>query len=304
MYLHQSQSYLNYIQKLGWQIVEIDGQAIFLKHIPFLGNLAKLQRPTKLPKQDKLVEFVKKYKITRLAIEPEFSASQLTFTRLINQLQSHVHLNTSPFLPTKTILIDLTPPSEVIFNKFNEAKRRAVRRAHKNSLIIKESVNIEDLIKIKNKSAGFLGFITTYGVREIWQTFSPDNAAILLAYKPIHNYALRVSREALTKWENPKSELIAGILLIFHALTAYYWIAASTREGKKLFAPSLLVWESLKLNKARGMKKFDFVGVWDERLPSQNKAWLGFTKFKSGFGGTDIYYPLPELSRSPANHKK
>jgi len=59
-----------------------------------------------------------------------------------------------------------------------------------------------------------------------------------------------------------------------------------------LFAPTLLVWEALKLAKNRGAKQFDFVGVWDERIPNKFHEWKGFTKFKEGFGGAAQYYPL------------
>lgn len=252
----------------------MDGQVIFLKHIPLFGNLAKLQRPQKLPQLAQLIKFVKSYKIRRLAIEPEYNEPQTELTRLIEGLNPHVQLNRSPFLPTKTIMIDLTSTEEEIFHKFSEAKRRAVRRAVKNNLYIQESNNIGDLIKIKNKSAGFLGFITTTGTRQLWETFTEKNTTTLLAY------------------EKDNHKLIGGIMLLFHDATAYYWIAGATREGKKLFAPTLLAWEALKLSKKRGMKQFDFVGVWDERLPQENKQWLGFTRFKEGFGGESFFYPL------------
>lgn len=280
MHLQQSILYQNYINKLGWQVVKIDGQAAFLKHIPFLGNLAKLQRPHKLPKSIQLIQFIHKYHISRLAIEPEYNTHQIAFTRLLSTLQPHVRLNSSPFLPTKTILVDLAPTEDEIFSKFTEAKRRAVRRAGKNNVEIRQSSDIAEFIRIKNKSAGFLGFITTHGCHQLWETFVPQNATILLAYQ--------------TTSSSPKSAL-GGILLLFHDSTAYYWIAGATRTGKKLFAPTLLVWESLKLSKTRGMRQLDLVGVWDERLPEGNKQWLGFTKFKEGFGGNEIYYPIAKV---------
>jgi lipid II:glycine glycyltransferase (peptidoglycan interpeptide bridge formation enzyme) len=79
---------------------------------------------------------------------------------------------------------------------------------------------------------------------------------------------------------------------VFWEKTAYYWIAGATREGKKLFAPTLLVWEALKVAKRHGMKQFDFVGIWDDRKPTEHHDWLGFTRFKEGFGGTPFYYPI------------
>jgi len=52
------------------------------------------------------------------------------------------------------------------------------------------------------------------------------------------------------------------------------------------------VWEALKLSRKKGCTQFDFVGVFDERIQNQFQSWKGFTKFKKGFGGKEIYYPI------------
>ena len=59
-----------------------------------------------------------------------------------------------------------------------------------------------------------------------------------------------------------------------------------------MFAPTLLVWEALKLSKKHGAKQFDLVGVWDDRTPHKFHEWKGFTKFKEGFGGKIVYYSI------------
>ena len=130
-----------------------------------------------------------------------------------------------------------------------------------------------------------MGFITTTGINKIWPIFAPKHAAILLAY-----------REKGQETRDRK-DCVGGILLLFWDNIAYYWIAGATHEGKKLFAPTLLVWEAITLAKKRGSRLFDFVGVWDERLPNENNNWKGFTKFKEGFGGTELYYPIATLRR-------
>ena len=279
--------YADFIKLLGWQIVSIDGVNIFFKHFPFLGGMAKMHRPEKLPDIKKLSAILKEYKIRSVSVEPDSSVEQKKFTVWIKKLAKNITINKTNFLPTKTIHIDLTGSEDEIFKRFSEAKRRAVRRAQKNNLRIYEparhasqgdaggSTNIKDLIKIKNKSAGLFGFVTTTGVSELWQTFAPDHAAILLAQTNMGN-----------------SHVVGGVLLLFWQTTAYYWIAGATREGKKLFAPTLLVWEALKLAKNRGCKQFDFVGIWDERMPNKFHDWKGFTKFKDGFGGAELYYPI------------
>ncbi len=271
MHLQQSVLYQRYIQALKWNVVHIDGVAIFYKKFPLIGGVAKIQRPKKLPSVSKLSAFLKSVGIKKVSVEPERSMNQKKFSTWCRQLRRHVKLIASPFIPTKTILINLKAPEEVIFQRFSEAKRRAVRRALKHHVLIKESSDIHLLIKVKNKSAGLFGFIVTWGIDKLWPIFAPTNAAILLAYE---------------------KDVVGGVLLLFWKKIAYYWIAGATHKGKKLFAPTLLVWEALRLSKQRGCRVFDFVGVWDERIPNYGKEWKGFTKFKEGFGGKEIFYPI------------
>lgn len=267
--IQQSSLYAKYLQRLGWQIRKLDGSYIFIKCFPFVGGFAKLQRISKLPKIKILVELLKHYNVRRIVVEPDSSLSQFQFSRWYKALKKDVKILSSPYLATKTRIIDLRPKEKEIFQTFSEAKRRAVRRAQKNNLRIYESTNIHEFIRLKNRSAGFLGFITTTGIKPLWKIFSPHHATILMDQKKT-----------------------AGVLLLFWNSTAYYWLAAATKQGKKFFAPTLLVWEAVKLAKKKGCRRFDFVGVWDERVPNRNKNWKGFTKFKEGFGGTSIYYPL------------
>ena len=120
------------------------------------------------------------------------------------------------------------------------------------------------------------GNITTHGIDRLWKLLYPNHATILLA-------------------KTHDNRVVAGILLLFWNNTAFYWIAGATHEGKKLFAPTLLVWHALKVGKKRKCALFDFIGVWDERKPKQSPEWKGFTKFKEGFGGKSIYYPISML---------
>lgn len=268
----QSDLYKQYVTNLGWSVENLDGVYIFLKHIPLMGVLAKIHRPQRLPNINKLIRFLQKRRVKTIAVEPLAKQNEGNFHTWIQQLSKVVRINKSPYLPTKTHVIDLTPSEEDIFAHFSEAKRRAVRKALKSEILVSESITIQDLIRVKNKSAGLFGFITTQGLDHLWEAFSPQHAAILLA--------------------KHKEEIVGGVLLLFWEKTAYYWIAGATGKGKKLAAPTLLVWEALKLAKKRGNTLFDFVGVWDERIPTQNSAWSGFTKFKEGFGGKPRYYPV------------
>lgn len=306
MEIQQSLPYRRYLQALGWSVLPIEKTYLVVRHFPFIGTLAKLQRATKLPSVAALTKLIRSHHIRTLSVEPSYTIDQKTFSRWILDVSKFVRINKTPNLSTKTIRVDLTKSEETIFTAFSEAKRRAVRRAQKNNLRIDESTNFGDLIKIKNKSAGFLGSITTYGTDKLWPLFAPDHTAILLAYssnlssrpqsrdpssRRFLNWIPGPSIPAGRQARNDKT-IVGGILLLFFDSVAYYWIAGATREGKKLFAPTLLVWEALKLSKKRGAKTFDFIGVWDERIPKENLSWKGFTKFKEGFGGQTLYYPI------------
>lgn len=273
MELHQSPPYATYVSSLGWNVITLTTGHIFLKQFFLFGSIAKLQRIYPLPKSEEIRALCKKYHVRQIIIEASEHQNQKEFIEWCNHISTFVSLSKTPYIPTKSLRVSLIKPEETIFSSFNEAKRRAIRRAKKNELLIEESKDIKKLISVKSKSAGFLGFITTHGAKELWNAFRPDNATTVLAYT------------------QDKKTLLAGVFLIFWDNIAYYWIAGSTKKGKNLFAPTLLVWEAMRISKHHGAQYFDFLGVWDERFPKENTEWKGFTKFKEGFGGTVIYYP-------------
>lgn len=266
MEFQQSPIYAKYIESLGWTILRADGARMFYKNIPLAGGLLKIQRPKTLPD---ITDIIHTYHVKTVAIEPHPTQDIRSYKRWCARVPKHCKVIRSSYQPTKTLLIDLTSPEDTIFSRFTDAKRRAVRKAIKNGVTVEESNNIKKFIRIKNKSAGPFGFITTFGIDKFWNIFYPKYATILLT-----------------------QPLVGGVLLVFWNRTAYYWVAGATKHGKKIFAPTHLVWEALKVAKRRGAKQFDFVGVWDERRPREHHDWLGFTKFKEGFGGKPFYYPL------------
>lgn len=273
MEIQQSALYASYIRSLGWTVEKTDGSYIFIKPFPIIGGLAKMQRVTHLPKLNTLLPVLHKHHVRSLAIEPDSRMKQSLFTKWCRTTSKHIRLNQDPFIPTKTIRVDVTASESDIFSRLSEAKRRAVRRAQKNGITVSVTNDIDGLIRLKNRSAGFLGFITTAGAKKLWGALPGTQKAVLLA-------------------RDTDKQVVGGIMLITWEHIAYYWIAGALPQGKKLFAPTLLVWEALKTSKHLGCKSLDFVGVWDERMPSKNHEWKGFTKFKEGFGGYTLYYPI------------
>jgi len=86
-----------------------------------------------------------------------------------------------------------------------------------------------------------------------------------------------------------KGKVIAANLMIFWGDTVVYLHGASSRDYKNVMAPYLLHWELIKQAKADAYKFYDFWGI--APADSPNHPWAGITRFKKGFGGTEVTYP-------------
>lgn len=270
MDIRQSIEYAKYIESIGWQVEKINKGNVFIKKIPLIGSLIKIQRIDSPISFAEIENLVKKYHAFQIIIEPSSIASQIP--------KGYRHLK-SPFIPTKTLILDLKQTEEKIFTSFSKNKRRDIRIAEKNHLVIKEG-SPEEFVQLKKKTLWKKRILPLGTEREVLPLVKAfgGKSKILVAY--------------LSTTPNNRQYPVAGTLLLFHHKTAYYWQAAATNIGKKFMAPTLLLWEAIKLSKKKGCEAFDFEGIYDERFP-QNKSWLGFTHFKKGFGGKEILFPEP-----------
>jgi hypothetical protein len=280
--IRQTLQYANYLKLLGWEIIKIKQGQIFIKKFSLIGSIIKVQRITPPIPFEEIEKIAKEYRAFQILIDQELPQKSLAPSKPQAKSRGEVgppptpppnfKINKASYFPSKTIWIDLERSEKEIFSSFSEAKRRAVRRAEKNGVTIKEVTSPKEFLWLKKYSLWekmILPIATGQEVNTLYKSFFPKNANILIAFYQ----------------EKP----IAGIFLLHTGEVSYYWLAAATNNGKKLFAPTLLTWEAFKLAKKIGCQIFDFEGVYDERYPI--KSWLGFTKFKEGFGGKEIYHP-------------
>ena len=273
--IRQSPPFAAFMKDLNWRSAKIGSVYVYLKKFPLFGHFAKIPRTEKYFSANQLKNLYKQYRIFRLKIAPYLKVQDKNAESYKRKLLSKgFKIEHSPFNPTTTIQIDLTQKEETIFNSFAEAKRRGVRRAVKNGITVKETNDLEAFIKIRKQQYKLISFLITKEMKMLWKNFHPRHAALLLAYSTQQS-----SRKPL-----------AGILLLMYDKVAYYWYASALKEGKKLFAPTLLVWEALKVAKRKGCRIFDFEGICDDRFPKASLTWKGFTKFKEGFGGKKIVF--------------
>lgn len=262
--LRQTPQYALYMQKIGWKVEWENGSFYYIKKVPFLGSVVKFQRPKIVDHHD--IEYIaKKHKVFQVILEP-YDDQQAT------TLQSHRYtLSKSPYLPSKTIFIDITKSEEELLQNMHHKTRYNIKVAQKNGVEIVPSTNIKEFAEFwqlcaKKQRGMFLS--QKKEIIEIYNAFA-EKAALLFAYH--------------------QKILVAAVLLLHTNEITYYMYAASTDEGKKLFAPTLLVWKSLQTAKARGSHFFDFEGIYDDRFPLP--TWKGFSRFKKSWGGEEILYP-------------
>lgn len=273
MNIRLSTEYASYLKKLGWFHDEVKTKTLsyFIvgKKFPLIGSYLRLVIPTKsfpLEEVEYLIRKNRGFKIIIAATDHQVGQEEKLPEKI---LTSGYRYTDNTLLPTKTILIDLNSLDKV-WQGFTPAKQRAIRAAQKRGLKVFLAKDESEFLKLKQSQLRPFGFLLNKEIKSLWHTFrSRQKADILLA-------------------SDGSGKVLAGVFLLFHDKIAYYWMASATKEGKTNYAPSLLVWEALRLAKKRECKVFDFEGIEDERI-KETKSWRGFTIFKKGFGGKIIY---------------
>jgi len=273
--LRQTPEYANYMSSIGWIVSSIGRSAsgrerktyAYIRKFPIIGSFIKIQRPEILrEKEIKLIERLsKKYRVFQIVIEPKYT-KHCTLIAEYGFRQSR-----NPFVPSKTIHIDLTKPENQLLKEMHHKTRYNIKVAQRNGINVKPSENIK----------GFSEFWQDCAIRQR-NMFLSQKKEITALYK-----AFGKNAKLLLGFKGKK--LVSGILMIKTKNIAYYMYAASSDKGKKLFAPTLNAWEAIKLSKKLGCKIFDFEGIYDERFPL--KSWKGFTRFKKSFGGKEVEHP-------------
>lgn len=269
------------MQSLGW-IVERSGKTkVFIKKLgPF--SLIKIQRPKDLDLSD-VDRLARKYRALLVKIEPDINAEHRIPALPAGWLNTEYSADNWPLLPTKSLILDLDSPT---LDSLPKDTRYEIRKTQKNSLSLGLSNDCELFYKLLQETMKLGGWSVPIRkeVKNLYQAFQPSNSVLLFAHLRSSSFNVPGSSSSIN---NP----VAACLLIWHKDTAHYMYAATTKEGRRLGAAYLILWKAIQFCKKKKLKYLDLEGVYDERYPKQTKAWLGFTKFKMGWGGKVVQYP-------------
>lgn len=268
--IRQTQNYAKYMKSLGWTVERIAEINYFIKKIPVLGSILKVQRPEEI-RIDTINSLCRKYGVSQTIIEPKTDLDAKYLASI------GFKLTKSTYLPSKTLQIDLTKSRREIEKHFKKDVRYALRKG--SGAKIKEYSTPEE-IRI---------------FREGWK-----NSVRLSRYVPSAEQLIKLkksfpqSHSIFLASHNIFGRIIGGV--IFTASShgksnniAYYWQAFTNSEGRSTLSNYPLLHQGILWAKKNGCKIFDFEGIYDPRFP--NKSWLGFTHFKRSFGGFEVEYP-------------
>ncbi len=253
--IRQTIQYANYLKQIGWIVERTAEVNYFIKKLPLIGFIVKIQRPDEI-RINKIREITKKYRAFQIIIEPktELDAKYLLSIRF--------RLSKSTYLPSKTLLLELTLSEKSLLKKLKKDARGAVRQN-------------ENLAT---------SFASPKEFRNAWKS-----SVGLRRYVPPLSHLTALKKSFKNNCIFLVSQINSGAIFLLADGIAYYWQAFTNKEGRQKLYQYKIVWEGILWAKKKGARIFDFEGIYDERFP--NKNWLGFTHFKKSFGGYGIEYP-------------
>ena len=270
--LRQSDGWAEYIRWLGWRVEKLGEVKIFIRKLPLVGAVAKIQRSSEIPSVEEIDEIAKKYRALFVKLEPNVETGHAPSLQKVGK---HFEPDNWSLSSTRTIHLDLTPTEEEIFAKFSKDGRYSIRKARNIGVAVVCKAwpflnlrTFHQLLRETGKRKKF--WVAPFKDLEAKVEAFENKSALIFAY---HNH-----------------QTIAGALILFHDRVAYYHHAASNIKGRKLLAPYLVVWEAIKLAKKKGCHTLDLEGIYDPRY----KIYKRFRKigiFKKKFGGREVEYP-------------
>ncbi len=275
--IRQSSNYAKYLESQGWIVERINNTNYFIKKIPLLGSVLKIQRP-KTVNFETIIKLERKYRVFQTVIESDLSFSDWRFKFNHNSLlQNGYKLSRNTYLPSKTIHIDLNQSQDQIFRNFSKDCKYSIRKGE--GYKTKEystPTQIKIFHEAWKKSVNFKRYVPSLqSLLELKKSFPQSKSLFLASY-------------------NKSGNIIGGAIFTIssHGVSnyiTYYWQGFTNNEGRTSLSQYSLLYQGILWGKKMRCKVYDFEGIYDDRFPI--KSWSGFTHFKKQFGGNEVLYP-------------
>lgn len=328
--IRQTQGFSDFLKFFKWETISSKKNTFYyLRRVPILGSIMKIEKiNVKNIDLKEIDEIARKNKTAFVKIEPFADESQQEKLDKLFFEYGYKH-DTWPLSSTTTYIIDLQKSYEDIVANFKSKFRYNLRLSTRNGIRVKITNGKELLANCHSEcneesSQEDPSASTTLSLRmtednilrqftEIYNNRAKEIKSEKHSYEELlhmcKNYgeklwllycnnnvgaglAPALGRRQASPLQN---KIIMGAIFLQTDDILHYWHNGSTKEGRSLFAPTLIIAEGIKLGQKLNCKIFDFEGIYDERFNEQTKRWKGFTKFKEGFNGEKIISAWPYI---------
>lgn len=206
-------------------------------------------------------------------IEPPI---ELSSKYIFEKLMAGYHVRPAPFVqPSDAWYLDIAQPEEKLLSAMHPKTRYNIKLAERKGVAVRTAGTINDFDE-------FWKLIETTSKRD---RIKPHSRSYYREMDRILGHA-NFMKMYLAEYQG---NVIAANLVVFFGDTATYLHGASSDASREVMAPHLLQWRQIKDAMSGGMKWYDFGGIAPATADSSHR-WAGITRFKRGFGGTEINY--------------
>ena len=198
--IRQTPQYANYLKNIGWIVEQKNDVCYFIKKLPLIGSVVKIQRPH-IPGYKDIEDLSKKYRIFQIIIEPKDTTNSQWL------MANEFKLSKSPYLPTKTLRLDLTLPMNRLIGSMKKDTRQAIKKTE--SLKIEEAKNLEEFVKGWRKAVGWKRHVPSIKELEALKKSFGKNCVV---FQCLHNTYASSVRKTL------KQEPVAGGIFLLASL--------------------------------------------------------------------------------------
>jgi len=245
---------------------------ITFHHLPYIPFTFGYCPKSTIPSLEVLMQ-IKKIARSKKAIMVKFEPNILEKDglNLINNLRKKINLVKGRPLFTKyTFWLNLKRTEFELLAQMKSKTRYNLKLAQRKGVKVIEDSSAKGfteywrLTKETTARQGFYAHDYDYH-QKMWQTLGGENGFAHL---------LKAVYQGKT--------LVTWIIFLLNEI-AYYPYGASSNEHREVMASNLMMWEAIKFAKKNNYRLFDMWGSTGPN-PAPNDPWLGFHRFKEGFG--------------------
>jgi lipid II:glycine glycyltransferase (peptidoglycan interpeptide bridge formation enzyme) len=186
--------------------------------------------------------------------------------------------------PPDTVLVDLSPPEEVILRGMKPKGRYNIRLAAKKGVKIRraDEGGLESFYTLLEETAKRDG-IAIHGIDYYRTLFAHCRDYASRGQELSNHFDIRLYLAEEGR------DILAAVMVLIRGRNAVYLYGASSDKKRNLMAPYALQWKAMIDAKAVGCLEYDLFGIPPREDPKHPMA--GLYRFKTSFGGRIIHRP-------------